>query len=49
MAKSALREAQMGMARFLRNPDSEPAPAGIEARRLKIYQRRVSRASQPLQ
>jgi uncharacterized protein len=38
MARSALREAQMGMARFLRNPDSEPAPAGIEARRLKIYQ-----------
>lgn len=38
MTGSALKETQMGMARFLRNPQSEPAPEGIEARRLKIYQ-----------
>ena len=38
MAESVLREAQLGMARFLRNPQSEPAPEGIESRRLKIYQ-----------
>ncbi|MEP1469372.1 MAG: putative DNA-binding domain-containing protein [Halieaceae bacterium] len=38
MAESALRETQLGMARFLRNPHNEPAPEGVEARRLKIYQ-----------
>lgn len=31
----------MTMARFLRDPDSEPAPAGIEPRRLKVYQELV--------
>lgn len=34
---SALREAQMTMARYLRNPETAVAPAGIEARRLKVY------------
>ena len=38
MSASALRDAQMTMARFLRDPENEPAPAGIEERRLKIYQ-----------
>ncbi len=28
----------MAMARFLRDPDTAPPPAGVEARRLKIYQ-----------
>ena len=37
-AGEALRDSQMAMARFLRNPEGEPAPEGIEARRLKIYQ-----------
>ena len=32
-----LRESQMSMARFLRNPESAPAPAGVEPRRMKIY------------
>ena len=38
MTDSALSVAQYDMAKFLRNPESEPAPAGIEPRRLKIYQ-----------
>jgi hypothetical protein len=38
MTVSALRESQLQMARFLRNPETEPAPEGIEPRRLKIYQ-----------
>jgi len=38
MTQSSLRDSQMAMARFLRNPAKEPPPAGIEARRLKIYQ-----------
>ena len=38
MMKSALSSAQYDMARYLRNPESEPAPVGIEPRRLKIYQ-----------
>ncbi|MFK7974831.1 MAG: DUF2063 domain-containing protein [Halioglobus sp.] len=33
-----LLDSQMAMARFLRDPEGEPAPEGIEARRLKIYQ-----------
>jgi hypothetical protein len=32
-----LKDAQMEMARYLRDPAVHPAPAGIEARRLKIY------------
>lgn len=38
MVDSALANAQYGMAKFLRNPESEAKPAGIESRRLKIYQ-----------
>ncbi|MBN7796681.1 HvfC family RiPP maturation protein [Parahaliea mediterranea] len=38
---SALREAQMTMARYLRNPEAAPPPAGIEARRLKVYRELV--------
>ena len=35
--ESALRTSQMTMARFLRNPDVESPPEGVEARRLQIY------------
>jgi hypothetical protein len=38
VATSPLHEAQFTMANFLRNPQSMPAPEGIEPRRLKIYQ-----------
>jgi len=38
MSALSLRDSQLQMARFLRNPDTEPAPDGIESRRLKIYQ-----------
>lgn len=38
MSSSPLRDAQLHMARYLRNPETEAAPAGIESRRLKIYQ-----------
>lgn len=38
MSQSSLRDSQLEMARFLRNPEIEPAPEGIEPRRLKIYQ-----------
>lgn len=38
MAQSALRDSQLQMARFLRNPGNEMAPEGIESRRLQIYQ-----------
>jgi hypothetical protein len=38
MSASPLRDAQLQMARYLRNPELETAPAGIESRRLKIYQ-----------
>ncbi|MEH6568191.1 MAG: putative DNA-binding domain-containing protein [Halioglobus sp.] len=38
MPASPLRDAQLQMARYLRNPETETAPAGIESRRLKIYQ-----------
>ncbi len=34
---SALKESQMTMARYLRDPDSNPPPEGVEARRLKVY------------
>jgi hypothetical protein len=36
--ESPLQLSQMTMARFLRDPDNCPPPAGVEARRLKIYQ-----------
>jgi len=35
---SDLRNAQLEMARYLRDPEREPAPRNIEPRRLKIYQ-----------
>ena len=38
MNASALKDSQMAMARYLRDPDKEPAPPGVEQRRLKIYQ-----------
>jgi hypothetical protein len=38
MSVSALKDSQMAMARYLRDPDKEPAPVGVESRRLKIYQ-----------
>ncbi len=38
MAAKQMRDAQFEMADFLRNPDTNPAPTGVEARRLKIYQ-----------
>ena len=38
MTESALFDAQYSMAKFLRNPETETVPAGIESRRLKIYQ-----------
>jgi hypothetical protein len=37
MSSGQLRDAQLHMARYLRNPEAEPPPAGIESRRLKIY------------
>ena len=33
----ALKASQMTMARYLRDPDSNPPPEGVEARRLKVY------------
>ncbi len=38
MTAPVLKESQLEMARFLRNPDTSPAPADVEPRRLKIYQ-----------
>lgn len=38
MSDSALRASQLTMARYLRNPQLHPPPAGIEPRRLRIYQ-----------
>ena len=38
MPESALRENQLAMARYLRDPARQPAPEGVEARRLKIYE-----------
>ena len=35
---SQLRDSQFAMARYLRDPDRETPPAGIEARRLKVYE-----------
>lgn len=37
MSASALRDSQMLMARHLRDPQGQPAPEGVEERRLKIY------------
>ena len=33
-----MRESQLLMARYLRDPQGQPAPEGVEPRRLKIYQ-----------
>ena len=38
MARLNLKPAQMEMANYLRAPDDNPPPEGIEPRRLKIYQ-----------
>ncbi|MEZ5567963.1 MAG: putative DNA-binding domain-containing protein [Halioglobus sp.] len=38
MAESALRSSQLHMARYLRDPKREEPPAGVEPRRLKIYE-----------
>ena len=38
MSDSALRASQLTMARYLRNPGLYPPPAGVEPRRLKVYQ-----------
>lgn len=37
MSASTLRDSQMTMARYLRDPQTQPPPAGVEERRLKIY------------
>ena len=41
MSDSALQASQLSMARYLRNPGQYPPPAGIEPRRLRIYERLV--------
>jgi hypothetical protein len=38
MPDSPLRASQLSMARYLRDPGQHPPPAGVEMRRLKIYQ-----------
>ncbi len=38
MGGKALHESQMIMARYLRDPQNNPPPAGVEQRRLKIYE-----------
>ncbi|MEP6390562.1 MAG: putative DNA-binding domain-containing protein [Halioglobus sp.] len=35
--ESVLRNSQMNMARFLRNPEAEAPPEGVETRRLQVY------------
>ena len=37
LGESELRSSQMKMARFLRNPEAEAPPEGVEARRLQVY------------
>ncbi|CAA0098372.1 Uncharacterised protein [Halioglobus japonicus] len=41
MGDSALKTSQLAMARYLRNPGQFPVPAGIEPRRMQIYERLV--------
>jgi hypothetical protein len=36
-----MRDSQLAMARYLRNPGTEPPPAGVEPRRMAIYERLV--------
>ncbi len=43
MTGASLSESQLALARHLRNPAQAPAPAGVESRRLKIYQDLVYR------
>lgn len=38
MTVSVLKDSQLTMARYLRDPQRQPAPAGVEPRRLQIYQ-----------
>jgi hypothetical protein len=38
MLVSALKDSQLTMARYLRDPQRQPAPEGVEPRRLQIYQ-----------
>ncbi|HEY6131059.1 MAG TPA: putative DNA-binding domain-containing protein [Halioglobus sp.] len=38
MAEHSLETSQLAMARYLRDPQHQPAPAGVEPRRLKIYE-----------
>jgi hypothetical protein len=38
VADSPLKASQLAMARYLRDPQHQPPPAGVEARRLKIYE-----------
>jgi hypothetical protein len=38
MGISAFQDSQLTMARYLRDPQQQPAPAGVEPRRLQIYQ-----------
>ena len=38
MTATALKDQQLLMARYLRDPGRHPAPAGVESRRLKIYE-----------
>ncbi len=41
MSGPSLRDQQLVMASYLRNPAASPAPSGVEQRRLDIYQRLV--------
>lgn len=41
MSGAAFTDSQRALARYLRNPDAVPAPAGVEQRRLAIYRRLV--------
>ena len=38
MTAASLKDSQLAMARFLRNPKNVAPPAGVEERRLKVYQ-----------
>ena len=38
MSAQRMKESQMTMARFLRDPQACPPPEGVEPRRLQIYQ-----------
>jgi hypothetical protein len=41
MSAASLREQQMTMARYLRDPERQPPPEGVEDRRLKVYRELV--------